>query len=71
MSDAAGGDRGHERGGKQRDELRRRARRETDSQPRESPETPLERPEGEEAWVDARGSETAPQRPWWKRVFGG
>jgi hypothetical protein len=37
----------------------------------ESPETPLERPEGEEAWVDATGSQEGTERPWWRRVFGG
>jgi hypothetical protein len=65
MSDAAGEDQGYERGGEERDELRRRAR-ETDSELRESPETPLERPEGEEAWVDATGSQERAERRWWE-----
>jgi hypothetical protein len=38
---------------------------------RESPETPVQRPEGEEVWLDAASSQEDAQRPWWRRMFGG
>jgi hypothetical protein len=39
---------------------------------RASPETPpVERPEGEEVWLDAASPQESSERPWWRRVFGG
>ncbi len=39
---------------------------------RESPpETPVEKPEGEEVWLDGASPQEGSERPWWKRMFGG
>jgi hypothetical protein len=55
---------------RERDELRRRLG-EALGEARESPETPVERPEGEEVWVDAASSqESTERRSWWRRFFG-
>jgi hypothetical protein len=40
-------------------------------EPSSASETPLERPEGEEVWVDATSPQEVTQRPWWRRMFGG
>jgi excisionase family DNA binding protein len=37
----------------------------------EAPETAAEAPQGSEPRSDAPGPQTAAQRPWWRRVFGG
>jgi hypothetical protein len=36
-----------------------------------SPGTPVERPEGEEVWLNAASPQEGAERPWWRRVFGG
>jgi septal ring factor EnvC (AmiA/AmiB activator) len=58
---------------RERDELRRRLGL---GEARESPETPVEKPEGEEVWVDAASSQEGTERPqerrgFWSRLFGG
>jgi hypothetical protein len=49
---------------------------ETAAEARESPVTPVERPEGEEVWADAASSQEGTERPqerrgFWSRLFGG
>ncbi len=57
---------------RERDDLRRELF--TRSDPRESPETPAEEPEGSEprpyAGGPQEGVQPRPRAPWWRRVFG-
>jgi hypothetical protein len=54
---------------RERDDLRRElfARRE----PRQSPETVKEEPEGAEPHPATGGAQEGARRPWWRRVFRG
>jgi hypothetical protein len=42
-----------------------------EEEPREPHQTPVERPEGEEVWLDAARPQEGSERPWWRRMFGG